>query len=56
MELSRESMLNEDKRDSRMQPLGITILRGQKREGVKQREGRREWRENSWETKEGKEV
>ena len=56
MELSRESMLNEDKRDSRMQPLGITILRGQKGEGVKQREGRREWRENSWETKEGKEV
>lgn len=39
-----------------MQPWGITTLRGQKGEGAKQREGRRERRENSWETKEGKRI
>lgn len=49
-------MLNEDRRDSRMQPWEITILSGQKRKGAKQREGRRESRENNWKTRKGKRV
>lgn len=52
VESSGKSMLNGDKRDSRMQPGG----QGQKGKGAKQQEGRRERRENSLETGERERV
>lgn len=52
MESSEESMLNGNKRDSKIQPGG----QGQKGKGAKQQEGRRKKRENSLETREGERV
>lgn len=51
-----ESMLHGDKRDSRLQPWEITILREKKGKGARQKEERRERRENSLEIKEGGRV
>lgn len=52
MESSEESMLNGNKRDSKIQLGG----QGQKGKGAKQQEGRRKKRENSLETREGERV
>lgn len=51
-----ESMLHGDKRDSRLQPWEITILREKKGKRARQKEERRERRENNLEIKEGGRV